>query len=250
MTTVVLDLDGVVYRGDTAIAGAGATIRSLGAAGHRVVFCTNNSRPTRQQLAAKLSAIIGVEVDPADVMTSSLAAAHVADVAPTAVVGGSGIRDALEERGVPIVDDADATQVVSGLDVEFTFDRLRRVSDVLRAGAGWIATNTDASFPIEGGFMPGAGSIVAALAVASGRSPVVAGKPHPAMVAAIRSLVGDDRVVVVGDRPETDIALAKAGGWESVLVLSGVTADPASVPDELTADRVLDSIAALAADTL
>jgi HAD superfamily hydrolase (TIGR01450 family) len=244
VTTVVLDLDGVVYRGDTQVAGAGAALESL-TAKYRVLLATNNSRRSREDVADKVWRLTGVAIGPEWVVTSAVAAARIVEVVPTAVVGGPGIVEALEGVGVPIVGDEEAAQLVTGLDTGFGFARMRSAADLLRRGVPWVATNTDATFPVEGGLMPGAGSIVAALATASGRTPVVAGKPHPPMVAALAGLAADGRVVVVGDRPETDLALAKAGGWESVLVLSGVTSGLASVPESLAPDAVIDSLADL-----
>ncbi len=240
MTGVVLDLDGVVYRGGVAVPGAGDALAVL-VDRHDVLFATNNSRRTPAEVAGAIERATGVAVDPATVLTSALAAAAVADAVPTGVVGGAGIRAALAERGIPVVDHPDARQVVTGIDFDLSYETLRTASAAIADGARWIATNTDATFPAETGLWPGAGAIVAALAVASGAEPEVAGKPHPPMVSLVGALVGTD-AVVVGDRPETDLALAKAGGWTSVLVLSGVTDDPATVPAEFAPDHVVGSL--------
>lgn len=241
MTTgVVLDLDGVVYRGGVAVPGAPDALAVL-VERHDVVFATNNSRRTPVEVAGAIERATGVVVDPAAVLTSAQAAAAVADPVPTGVVGAGGIRAALAERGIPVVDHADARQMVTGIDFDLSYETLRAASAVIRGGARWIATNTDATFPAETGLWPGAGAIVAALAVAAGTQPEVTGKPHPPMVSLVASRVGAD-AVVVGDRPETDLALARAGGWASVLVLSGVTDDPAAVPDELAPDHVVGSL--------
>ena len=149
------------------------------------------------------------------------------------------------ERDIPVVDLADARQVVTGIDFDLSYETLRSAATAIRDGARWIATNDDPTFPAETGLWPGAGAIVAALAVAAGTEPEVAGKPHPPMVSLVTARIGAD-AVVVGDRPETDLALARAGGWKSVLVLTGVTDDPATVPAELAPDHVIESIVDLA----
>ena len=113
------------------------------------------------------------------------------------------------------------------------------------AGARFVATNDDATYPTPEGLHPGGGSIVAALERASGRRAEVAGKPHTPMRDLVRELVGEGPVWMVGDKPETDLALGKGEGWTTVLVLSGVTGNDADVPDDLRPDAVLDSIADL-----
>ena len=225
---VCCDLDGVVWRGDEPIAAAAAGIARLRDAGVRVGFVSNNSSQPVAEVAAKLERC-GVPVDPADVVTSALAAAALlaADLAPGArvlVCGGPGVVEALEGVGLVPVRDRPADAVVVGFHRDFDFDELDRASGAVRDGARFVATNLDATYPMPGGTMlPGAGSITAAVAVASGHQPEVAGKPEAATVALVRARFGN-RGVVVGDRPSSDGALANALGWPFGLVLSGVTA--------------------------
>lgn len=244
MICVVLDLDGVVYRGTDTVPGAEVALRWL-ADRHRVVFATNNSSRTPEQVADKIRSVTGFPADPGSVVTSALAAAHIAEPRPTLVVGGDGIRTALGARGIEVVGGPNAKQVVTGIDFGLTYDTLRVATTALSDGARWIATNTDATFPAGDGEWPGAGAIVAALAAGSGRSPEVAGKPHRPMIDLIGSLVEGCRVVVVGDRPETDLAMAKDAGWTAVLALSGVTRDPATVPAHFAPDAAVASLSEL-----
>jgi HAD superfamily hydrolase (TIGR01450 family) len=224
---VACDLDGVVWRGDDAIAPAASGVAALRDAGLRVAFVSNNSSSPVGDVVAKLGRM-GIPAEPDDVVTSALAAAWLLEhsLAPGArvlVCGGPGVREALAEVGLEAVDDGPAEAVVVGFHLDFDFAGLDRASRAVREGARFVATNLDATYPVPGGLIPGAGSIVAAVATASGARPEVAGKPEAPTVGIIRERYGDVGAVV-GDRPSTDGALAAALGWPFALVLSGVTA--------------------------
>lgn len=242
---VVCDLDGVIYRGDTPIEGAAGALRRLEEMGFTLLFVTNNSTRTAEETAAGVTRITGYEASVEQVLGSSDAAASMleGDRPTTMVIGGSGITEALRERNIDITDDADlAEAVVVGLDRHFTYERLDAAARAIRNGARFIATNTDNTFPGKGDIHPGAGSIVAAVAAASGTQPVVAGKPHAPIRALIKDRLLPGPVWVVGDRPETDLALARAELWHAALVLSGITPDAKSVPPALQPDVIIDSI--------
>jgi HAD superfamily hydrolase (TIGR01450 family) len=241
--TVICDLDGVVYRGSEALPGAAAALDRLVAAGFRVVFVTNNSSRTEEQVAAKLEAVAGHRPGIEDVVTSARAAlALVPEGARCLVVGGEGILEAVESAGLSVTEDPDdADCVLVGLDSGFNYQQMDVAARAIRSGAVFVATNVDPTFPAEGSIMPGAGAIVAALQVASGVKPLVAGKPEKPVRDLIRSR-GVEDAWVVGDRPDTDIAMAVAeGGWTSILVLTGVT--PAG-GDTGGADHVVADLAA------
>lgn len=247
MTVVVLDLDGVLWRGDEPIPGSSEAVRALQDAGNRVAFLTNNSSLRISDCRAKLVAF-GIGADPADVMTSAQAAAELLEgtLAPGVRVlacAGLGVVEALEQAKFEVVDRGPADAVVVGFHREFDFDRLDRASRAVRDGARFVATNADPTYPVGAGqVIPGAGSILAAVATASGRTAEVAGKPEAATVAMVRRRLGDSGVMV-GDRPSTDGALADALGWPFALVLSGIgghdptepvpTPPPAFVADDL-----------------
>lgn len=224
---VCCDLDGVLWRGDEPINGSADAIARLRDAGVRVAFLSNNSSQTVGALVEKLAGV-GVPADPDDVLTSARAAAELLrrDLDPGARVlacAGPGVVEALDQAGLTPVDDVPASAVVVGWHRTFDFERLDRASRAIRDGARFVATNLDATYPIPGGLLPGAGAIVAAVATASGSAPEVAGKPESATVDLVRARLGTDGLVV-GDRPSTDGALADALGWPFALVLSGVTA--------------------------
>jgi glycerol-1-phosphatase len=236
VTVVVLDLDGVLWRGDEPIPGAPDAVRTLRDGGARVAFLTNNSSARIGDYLDKF-ARFGIAAEPADVLTSAQAAAELlaATLAPGAAVlacAGPGVVEALELAGFRVVDRGPADAVVVGWHRTFDFDGLDRASRAVREGARFVATNTDATYPGPGRVLPGAGAIVAAVAAASGGTPEVAGKPNLPTATMVRRRLGDVGVMV-GDRPSTDGAMASVLGWPFALVLSGIGGhDPAEpVPD-------------------
>ncbi len=226
---VCCDLDGVIWRGDLPIPGAGDAVERLRAAGLRVVFISNNSSHTIDDVVRKLAAA-GVTAPRDDVLTSAVAAAdllagRLARGSRVLACAGPGVVEAMTGAGFEIVERAPADAVVVGFHRTFDFDELDRAAAAIRDGAVFVATNLDATYPSETGLVPGTGAITAAVATATGSTAEVAGKPFPPAVAMVRQHVGTSGVVV-GDRPSTDGALATALGWPFALVLSGVTSAP------------------------
>lgn len=241
--TVVCDLDGVVYLGNEAVPGAGEALVHMEAAGHRILFCTNNSSRTRQQSADKITRVTGYTADIDQIASSSMAAGRLLEGGRVLVVGGAGVVEAVELAGGEVVREGPADAVVVGIDFDFHYDTLDAASKAVREGARFIATNRDETFPTPDGLKPGAGALVAAIAAASGIEPEVAGKPEPTMRGLIGEMTGDGTVVMVGDRPGTDLAMAVAEGWMSILVESGVT--PPGTQVEPTPDHVIPDITGL-----
>ncbi|GAB3472447.1 HAD-IIA family hydrolase [Actinophytocola sediminis] len=224
---VLLDLDGTVYRGEQAIDAAPAAVEAAHLAKVTVRFVTNNASRGPDEVARHLTDI-GIPSVAHEVSTSAQAAAKVLadNVTGTVLVVGS---PALE-REVELVDlprtrtaGDDVVAVVQGLSRDLGWRDLAEACVALNAGAFWVACNVDPTLPTERGQLPGNGSLVAALRTATGREPVVAGKPAaPLMAEAVRS-AGTDNALAVGDRLDTDIDGAVAAGLDSLLVLSGVT---------------------------
>ncbi len=240
----VMDLDGVVWLTGTIIPGADDAIHELRGHGVRVLFCTNNSAPNDAELLARL-ARIGIEAPPADLVTSAHAAASLVEPgARVLALAEEGVHDALEQRGAIVASDTPVDAVVVGWTHAFDFDRLAGAASAVRAGATLIGTNDDPTHPTPNGLMPGAGSLLAAVATASGEHPLVAGKPYPAMADIVRRRAGAPVTMVVGDRPSTDGELARQLKAPFGLVLSGVTA-PGAVPADPPAALVADDLAAL-----
>jgi len=237
MTVWALDLDGVVWLAGEAIAGSVDAVATLDAAGVPVCFATNFSYAPVAEAEAKL-ARIGID-GRGRVISSAMAAASL--VAPDDVVlvcGGPGIDEAVLARGATVVREGDADVVVVGYDPAFDYAKLTVAVQAIRAGARFIATNEDPTFPTPAGLLPGGGSLVAAVAYASQTDPVVAGKPHQPFADLVRARYGDDGIMV-GDQPFTDGNLARRLGYRFGLVLSGVTS-----ADQLPTDPVADLVGA------
>ena len=257
----IFDLDGVVYRGDVPVPGAVAAIAALERAGIGVRYATNNSTVSREVYVARLAAM-GIATSADRVVTSTSATIehlrrHLPEVRSTLTLGGPGMLDELTAAGfdahhaAEVEDDAyhggplrrawDA--LIVGLDRRLTYRSLGIAAGAVREGARFIATNADQRYPTPDGFLPGAGAVVAAVAVASGREPTVIGKPSPAMFGAILEAAGcaPEEAVVIGDNPDADIVAARRGGIASVLVLTGVAdaAAAAALAGERRPDLVL-----------
>ncbi len=243
--TVLFDLDGVVYLGREGVRGAAQTLTEIERRGYEVLFCTNNSSRTKAATAEKIRHTTGYPARIGQVFTSAMAAARLlTEERPASfVLGGPGIVEALEGIAAPVVDDwREAKAVVVGFAPQLSYELLRDACQAVWAGAGLIATNTDRNFPTDEGIWPAAGSIVAAVEYATGQKAVAAGKPEEPMIQLIREGISTDTVLMVGDRPETDLQLAANAGWYSVLALSGVTKHPPSSPRP---DAVVESITGL-----
>lgn len=237
---LLVDLDGVVYLADDPIDGAAQGLAAARDAGVRIRFVTNNAARTPGDVANALSAM-GVPAQPAEVTTSAVAAAQLlarrlpAD-APVLVVGGVGVRAALSEAGLRPVTEASEqpVAVLQGFAPEVGWRTLAEAAVAIRAGASWVATNADRTLPSPRGPLPGNGSLVAALATATGETPEVIGKPEPALFRAAIEASGSEQPLMVGDRLDTDIAGARRAGLPALLVLTGVSqpADLVTAPPQ------------------
>jgi len=222
--TWVIDLDGVIWLAEEPIAGSADAVARLRQAGHGVVFATNNASPTVAELLRRLSDA-GIPATADELVTSAQAAASMLEPGSTAVVcAGGGVLEALATRGVTVVAEGPADAVVVGWTRSFDFDLLSIATTAVRLGARFIGTNEDPTHPTPRRLLPGSGAILAAVATAAQATPEVAGKPHEAMVALLRARA-PDVVVVAGDRPSTDGALARRLGVSFALVRTGVTSD-------------------------
>lgn len=241
--TWLLDLDGVVWLSDQPIAGAAEAVAALRARGERVVVATNNSYLKVAEYLAKLERH-GLPTEADDLVTSAQAAGTLLHAGERVlIVGGPGIREAVLGRGAEEVVDGPADAVVVGWNRSFDYELLTRAMRAVRGGGRLIATNADPTYPTPEGPLPGGGSLMAAVAYASGVEAVVAGKPHQPMVDLVTSRVGPVEVMV-GDRPDTDGLLARGLGARFALVLTGVTSR-ADLPVEPAPDVVADSLADL-----
>lgn len=244
---LLVDLDGVVYRGSEPVPGIAALLAERAAAGDEVVYVTNNSMHYRADYVTRLASL-GAPVTADRVISSPRATAlYITEREPglrrVLSVGASGLDRELRDVGLDVVGAAFAAErmakegldgwaaaghpdaVVAGLDPQLTYLRIAAAVDCIRAGARFIATNRDPVYPTERGLRPGAGSIVAAIEAASGVVPLVIGKPEPLLMEEAARAVGADprSAVVIGDGLLTDVAAAHAVGARSVLLLTGVS---------------------------
>ena len=227
---LLIDIDGVLFRGNHALPSAAEFILWLRSCNVRFKMITNNSTLTPAQNAAKL-AQMGIDVRADQVLTSSLATASYlltqgAHGQAVLVIGEHGLRSALSDAGIIITDAPDdAHWVVAGLDRTVTYEKLKRATLAIERGAHFVATNSDRTLPVEGGLIPGAGALQAAITAATGVEPLVIGKPEPRMLELAMETLGATResTAMVGDRIDADIAAANACGIYSILVLTGVS---------------------------
>ena len=242
--TWIVDLDGVVWLAGEPIGAVATAVSALRGRGVRIVFATNNSAPTTGEIVARL-AHAGIPATAEDLVTSAQAAASLLEPGCTALVlAEAGVLEALEARGVKVRDSGPVDAVVVGWTHHFDFGSLTRVSGAVREGARLIGTNEDPTYPTPSGLVPGSGALLAAVATAGGVEPEIAGKPHPATVALLRSrfhLEGaSGPVIMVGDRPMTDGHLAIELGVPFALVDSGVTSSADEVTEVPVAYRAKD----------
>ncbi|WP_431967830.1 HAD-IIA family hydrolase [Actinacidiphila sp. bgisy160] len=227
--TALLDLDGVVYAGGDAIAHAVESLGSARAHGMRLAYVTNNAARTPQAVAKHLTRL-GVPAEAGEVVTSAQAVARlIADQVPAGArvlaIGGEGLVEALRERGLqPVASaDDDPAAVVQGYSPEVGWEQLAEAAYAVNRGVPWFASNTDLTIPTARGTAPGNGALVEVVRIATGGDPQIAGKPLPPMHRETVIRTGARRPLVVGDRLDTDIEGAYAGGVDSLLVLTGVT---------------------------
>jgi 4-nitrophenyl phosphatase len=270
---LLVDLDGVVYRGADPVPGVAAVLAARAAAGDDVVYVTNNSMHYRADYLTRLSDL-GAPVSADRVVSSARATAlYLVEREPSIrrvlALGANGLERELRDVGLDVVTAAHAATrvsqegidgfdaagrpdaVVVGLDPALTYLRLSVAADAIRAGARFIATNRDPVYPTERGLRPGAGSLVAAVETTTGVTPTVIGKPGPLLLEEAAHAAGAEArdAVMIGDGLVTDIAAAHAVGARSVLMLTGVTtrAQVEALPPEERPTEVAADAAELAA---
>jgi len=224
-------MDGVLYTGDRPIEGAAKAVKCLRGTGKKLVFATNNSASSRADYVRKLSRI-GIAVEESEVLNSGHATAiYLKRRCPRARVysiGEEGLRQELELAGItvlPQMKSKGATHVVVGLDRKLSYKKIDEGLQALFAGADFVATNPDPTYPTEKGQSPGAGATIGALAGCYGKKPsAVLGKPNTAMIELALKVMGTRprNTAMVGDRIDADVAAGKKLGMRTVLLLSGI----------------------------
>ncbi len=246
LKALLLDMDGVLWRGTQPIGSVTENLATIAAKGLKAAFVTNNSTLTVEQYQEKFRKF-GAKVEAKQIYTSANSAAHYLHMqypqgGSVYVIGETGIQQALETRGFTLAD-TDCIAVVAGLDRQLTYDKLRTATQLIAMGAAFIGTNPDRTLPSPDGPVPGAGSILAALQAASGVQPTIIGKPGAAGFMAAMDAMGvtPQETLMIGDRVDTDVAGAQAAGCRAGLVLSGITTEAEArawqpAPDYVAAD--------------
>jgi NagD protein len=248
----ILDLDGTVYRGGRLIEGADRAVAAIRAAGSCVTFLSNNPTRSREQYAAKLSAL-GIPATPDEIVTSGqVLIEELTREAPGAtlvVVAEPVLEKALRDAGFQLAAAPEEAQfVILSFDRTFHYGKLRAAHNAAKAGARIWATNPDRACPTEDGDTPDCAAIIAALEACSGRKlEHCVGKPSTAILEGVarRMSLPMEKCLMVGDRLETDILMARNAGCGSALVLTGVTLREALDRSDIKPDFVLESIADL-----
>jgi 4-nitrophenyl phosphatase len=270
---LLVDLDGVVYRGSDPVPGVAVVLADRAARGDDVVYVTNNSMHYRADYVTRLRAM-GAPISAETVVSSARATAlHLANHEPgirrVLVLGAGGLERELRDVGLEVVTAGHAATrmhqegidgwaaagapdaVVTGLDPNLTYLRLAAAADCVRAGARFIATNRDAVYPTERGLRPGAGAVAAALEAASGVTPLSIGKPAPNLLELAAEAVGRSasEAVMIGDGIATDLAASRAVGARCIFMLTGVTtrAEVEALPADEQPIAIAADAAALAA---
>lgn len=228
--SMIIDLDGVVWRGDALLPGAVQFFDEINLRSFPYMIATNNSTTTPQQIYKRAQSF-NVNIDQNQILTSSQAAAHLLheqlpNGATVFVIGEEGIQHALLEQSFRIIHSAAGAQaVVVGLDRSVTWDILAEAAYAIEAGAFFLGTNSDTSLPTERGFAPGAGALLHALQATTGVQPITVGKPEPFLFLQSLERLGTkpEATLVIGDRLSTDIQGGIGSGMLTALVLTGVT---------------------------
>ncbi len=224
----LLDLDGTMYAGTRLIEGAKEFIDYLANHNLPYLFVTNNASKTAEEVSDKLTGM-GFVSSPDNVVTSAMATAmYIAEEKPRAsvfVIGGSGIRTALEDEGLVLKDDEHVDYVVIGLDVDISYEKYAVACLAVRNGAKFISTNPDVSIPTERGFLPGNGALTSVVAVSTGVDPIFIGKPEQHIMNKAVELIGlpKEDLVMIGDLYMTDIMSGINSGIDTLHVQTGVT---------------------------
>jgi glycerol 3-phosphatase-2 len=252
---LLIDLDGVVWIGREPVPGSPEALRALLEAGKRIVFVTNNPGKLPTAYAERLREL-GVEVEPAQIVTAGMVAARLAGEAAgngggAFVIGAPALKQMVAATGARLLEGEEAWEadvvVVSG-HRGFDYAELLAAKRALDGGAALLATSHDPTMPFPGGEVPGTGAVLAAVETASGRTAEIAGKPERHLFEmAIEAIGGEGRLAMVGDRISSDVDGGRGAGLETVLVLSGTTSREQAEAADPPPDHVLESLSGLLA---
>lgn len=247
---LLIDMDGVLYRGRTGLPGGPELIAFLRERGIPYLLVTNNSTLTPAQFVLRLGRM-GIDVSQDLIMTSGVAtSAYLATLAPPGtkvnVVGEPALIKELEGRGF-VIAGRDAEYVVCGWDKGINFDKLKTACLAVRDGATFIGTNADKTYPLEKDLIPGAGSILAFLVAATDVEPIVVGKPEPIMIEQSLRMLGaqPEETAILGDRLDTDILGGHRAGILTIMLLTGISTEAEAAACDAPPDLIFDDLPTL-----
>ncbi len=247
---IIFDLDGVIYSGNSLIPGAKELTSYLQRERIPFIFLTNNSSKSVEQISEKLTALGLNNINTNQVLSSAVAVGlwltkNISIDQKIFIYGMNGLREQVLSLGYQLTEDQDADLILAGLNMDITYEKLARASLAIQNGARLVASNADLTYPTERGLLPGAGSTLKALTSASGKEPeVVLGKPSKEFFALAEDLlqVTPSKILMIGDRLDTDILGAKQAGMNTLLVLTGVTKKSELASSEIRPDYILESL--------
>jgi HAD superfamily hydrolase (TIGR01457 family) len=247
----LIDLDGVVYVGDKPTTGAKETIETLRAIGKSLIFLTNDPRSSSSEYAEKLKTM-GIQATSNEVITSGMAIAlyikehYGLDSGRAYVIGSSALKEEIKKVGLKIAygeESKKANFVIVGGHPGFNYEEMKVATIAIRNGARFFGTNRDPLFPTPEGLIPATGAIIASIEFASGKRAITAGKPEPIMFeAAKRLLSSQEKIAIIGDRLDTDIAGGKRAGIATILALTGSTERDELSRSKITPDYIIDDL--------
>jgi len=244
---LIIDMDGVLYRGRRTLPGAKVFLLHLEEKDAAYILVTNNSTRTPEKYVTVLKEM-GIEVSPRRILTSALATAdYLGNLLPQGarlyLIGEEGLHSALAAQGFEF-GERDIEAVVVGMDRQLTYDKLKTATVAIRQGARFVGSNPDKSFPAEEAIVPGTGAILAAIEVATDVKPTVIGKPEPPLFQMALQRMGatEKETAVIGDRLETDILGGQRCGLTTVLVLTGISQQPDLEASHIKPDYVFQDL--------
>ncbi len=250
---LMIDMDGVLWRGETILPGFHDFFQHIHDNHIPFMLVTNNARKTQMQYVQRLAGY-GVTIHPEQVMTAAVATSeYLKQTYPSGsrfyVIGEDGVKQAVREAGHDL-DDKDVQGVVVGLDFDINYQKLKTATLCINAGADFIGTNPDVTFPVENGVGPGNGAIIASVAAATGQTPVIVGKPERIMFEVALGQLGTQaaETAMIGDRLGTDILGARRVGMKTILLLSGISTAEDVEASETKPDLIYSGIADLVVD--
>lgn len=251
---LILDMDGVLWRHNEPIGDLPAIFKAIQDQGLKVILATNNGTKTVDEFFTKINGF-GVTLADWQIISAAQATAiYLAEKYPNGctvyAVGTPSLTKILEDAGLTVVSECSekVQAVVVAMDTGLTYEKIKNAELLVRGGCEFIGTNPDVTYPSPEGLIPGAGTVIGAIEIASGQKATIIGKPEPLLYQmALRRLgLEPEETLGIGDRLETDIVGAQAAGIRSAFVLTGAStleqAQQMTPPPDLIANNLSELV--------